>query len=270
MRRVIVRLVALSASLALLPSGSTLKAQSIVRVLDRDSVPVPFAMVTVTGSPARATDSTGRVRLSGGQGGVTRFAVRRIGYAPFAGEVEPGADGQYVVLLAAARPRLDTVRAIAPRETPLSRTGFYDRMARVRNGAITGWFISPEELDDRQIMQVSRALQGVGSVRVSRTRDGHAVIGGRGGCGMTILLDGIRLNRVLGQESSTEAPVSISGSMMGMSASKDHRPIDELVEGGAVMAIEIYPSLANAPAELIPLSGGGGCGIIALWTGPRR
>ena len=44
----------------------------------------------------------------------------------------------------------------------------------------------------------------------------------------------------------------------------------ELVEGSAVMAIEIYPSLANAPDELIPLTGGGGCGIIALWTGPRH
>jgi hypothetical protein len=45
---------------------------------------------------------------------------------------------------------------------------------------------------------------------------------------------------------------------------------DEITSVGAVMAIEIYPSMANAPAELVPLTGGGSCGIIALWTGQRR
>jgi hypothetical protein len=46
--------------------------------------------------------------------------------------------------------------------------------------------------------------------------------------------------------------------------------IDELVDGRSIMAIEIYPSTANAPAELIPPSGRGSCGIVAIWTGPRH
>jgi hypothetical protein len=36
------------------------------------------------------------------------------------------------------------------------------------------------------------------------------------------------------------------------------------------MAIEIYPSSANAPAELQSLAGRGSCGIVAVWTGPRQ
>jgi hypothetical protein len=46
--------------------------------------------------------------------------------------------------------------------------------------------------------------------------------------------------------------------------------IDQLAAAREVMAVEVYNSTANAPAELIPLTGGGSCGIIALWTGPRR
>ncbi len=250
-----------------LASSRGLDAQSTVRVLDRDSVPIPFALVSVEGKTARATDSTGRVRSAVDPGPSSRVSVRRIGYTPFDGAVERAANGEFVVAMDLAQRQLETVRTVAPRATPVSRTGFYDRMDRVQRGAIVGWFISPEELEQRMIMQVSRAVQGVGSVRVSRNARGQSIVTGRGGCSMTFLLDGQRLNNVLGQEKSLGAPVSIS---MPSSNLSRQQSIDELVEGGSVMAIEIYPSLANAPSELIPLTGGGGCGIIALWTGPRR
>lgn len=42
------------------------------------------------------------------------------------------------------------------------------------------------------------------------------------------------------------------------------------VDGRSIMGIEIYPSIANAPAELIPTASHGGCGLVAIWTGPRR
>jgi len=253
-------------------------AQSLIRVLDRDSIPVPYAMVSVAGAAAYATDSTGRVRMGRELGVSPRVRVRRIGYAAFDAEVGRRADGEYWVTLDPVERQLAAVRTVAPRNTPVSRTGFYDRMERVRNGAITGWFISPEELDDRHITQVSRAVQGVGSVRVTRDGRGRPMLTGRGGCGLTVLLDGHRLNGVLGEGGSSDAPVSISRSVQpaGMGGARQADPpnaprsIDELVEGSAVMAIEIYPSLANAPDELIPLTGGGGCGIIALWTGPRH
>ncbi len=261
-------------------SARSADAQRAVRVLDREGVPIPFAMVSVKGTTARATDSSGHLRLATDPGPAVRISVRRIGFAPFDGDVSRAPSGELTVILEPAQHQLDTVRAVALRSTPVSRTGFYDRMERVQRGAIVGWFVSPEELHERQITQVSRAVQGVGSTRVSRTADGHAIITGRAGCNMTILLDGVRLNKVLGQEASQGAPLSIStertrAALDRPAASRQQDgnrdpSIDELVEGGSVMAIEIYPSLANAPSELIPLTGGGGCGIIALWTGPRR
>lgn len=253
-------------------------AQGTVRVLDRDSVPIPFAMVSVEGATARATDSTGRVRLAADPGQSPRVTVRRIGYSPFDGAVHRTPSGEHVVVVDHAQRQLETVRTVAPRATAVSRTGFYDRMERVERGAIVGWFISPEDLEARAISQVSRAVEGVGSIRVSRASGGKAIITGRGGCNMIILLDGQRLNKVLGQGASQGAPLSISVESRRAASSRPSSPqpvlgdpsIDELVEGNSVMAIEIYPSLANAPSELIPLTGGGGCGIIALWTGPRR
>jgi hypothetical protein len=142
-------------------------------------------------------------------------------------------------------------------------------MERVQRGAIVGWFIPPEELDRRHISQVSRVLQGVGSVRVERRRDGKPVVTGRGGCAMSVLLDGQRLNAV-SSETVSPGPTSLSGGRGRSGGMGGGMSIDEAIEGNSVMAIEIYPSLANAPDELIPLTGGGSCGIIALWTGPRR
>ncbi len=247
---------------------AALPAQSRVRVLDADSVPVPFAMVSVRGTTERATDSTGVARFSTDLGTSTRVTVRRLGYAPFDGPVAVQPDGAFVVVLQPLARDLEAVRAIAPRVTPLSRTGFYERMERVQKGAIVGWFIPPEELERRQVSQVSRVLQGVGSVRVVRDRRGRPIVTGRGGCGMTIVLDGQRLNYV-GDE-QLRGPTSLGGHSSSSTLGSGGLSIDEAIIGAEVMAIEIYPSLANAPDELIPLTGGGSCGLIALWTGPRR
>jgi hypothetical protein len=64
---------------------------------------------------------------------------------------------------------------------------------------------------------------------------------------MTVLVDRQRINILLTPEGAV--------------------PIDDLVSGRSVAAIEIYASTANAPAELIPLTGNGSCGIVAIWTG---
>jgi hypothetical protein len=73
---------------------------------------------------------------------------------------------------------------------------------------------------------------------------------------MTIIIDGQRMNNVLTNVRDDDE--------RGMKLA-----IDELVDGPSVLAVEIYPSTANAPAELIPLTGNGSCGIVAVWTGGR-
>jgi hypothetical protein len=98
---------------------------------------------------------------------------------------------------------------------------------------------------------VSSLLRGRRTIIVSVSKgepQARTIVLGRGGCAMTVLVDGQRINLDL---TKLERAV----------------PIDELVSGRTVAAVEIYPSTANAPSELIPLTGGGSCGIIAIWTG---
>lgn len=241
-------------------------AQSLVRVLDRDSVPIPFALVQVGGGTERVADSLGRARFGKELGAAPSLTVRRIGYAPFQGRATASPQGEFLVLLEPMARELEAVQTAARRRTPLSRTGFYDRMQRVHDGAIVGRFITPEELEQRRPTLVSQVLQGLPSVRVQRAPDGRAVILGRGGCPMTVLLDGQRLNGLL-QDNAQFRNTSINP--RGQQGGGD-LGLDEATNATEVMAIEVYNSTANAPSELVPLTGGGSCGLIAIWTGPRR
>ena len=136
--------------------------------------------------------------------------------------------------------------------TPLELTGFYDRVLRAQRGAFNADFVTPEELDARRGVRPTDLFQGRRFVSIARTPGARpqAYLIGRGRCKMTVYLDG----RLLRSEGGVLA-------------------LDDLLDANAVSAIEIYASAANAPAELIPLTGAaqaGACGIVAIWTGGRR
>ncbi len=262
-------LLAVSALLLLTRASA---AQTVVRVLDADGAPVPYALVSVQGEAARVTDSSGVTRFPRTIDRTATLRARRIGFLPFVGSGERREGEAVVVVLRRAQTALDTVRAFANRTPPLSRTGFYDRLRRVQDGAITGSFLTPEELEQRNPTLVSQALQGLPSIRLQRAADGRAIVLGRGGCPMTILLDGHRLNGLLQESASARSATSLNprGQYRAAGSEQELLSIDQAIVAAEVMAIEMYPSLANAPSELVPLTGGGGCGVIAIWTGARR
>jgi hypothetical protein len=235
-------------------------AQAVVRVLDTDSLPVPYALVSVRGGTERLADSLGIARLSISVEDAAHLAVRRLGFAPFTGITTRNAGGEFVVRLERMQHALEEVRTVAARNSPLARSGFYERMQRVQDGAITGTFLTPEELDRRNPTYLSEVLQGVTSVRIRRTHDGSAFAMGRGDCAMEVLVDGMRIN---GLQRFVQRPGNRSGSPGGLH-------LDQLAHGREIAAIEVYGSSANAPAELVPLTGRGGCGLIAVWTGGRN
>ncbi|HMS03760.1 MAG TPA: hypothetical protein PKE51_12325, partial [Gemmatimonadaceae bacterium] len=135
-----------SASIARTDTGDGAR----LRVVDRDGVPIPFAMVSVAGRALRAANAEGEVPLPDDRRPDWAVRVQRIGYAPHDGRLgEVAAGGSVVITMAPLGARLSEVRTIAPRETMLSRTGFYDRLERVRRGAFVAAFLSPEELEQR-------------------------------------------------------------------------------------------------------------------------
>jgi hypothetical protein len=254
-----------------IPSLALAAQSSVLHVRDSAGIAVPYALVDAGSLSGRVTDSLGMLRMVNQSQATLQIRARRIGYAPFSGKVTRDANGVYAVTLARTASEIQGVQVVAnPLASPLARNGFYDRMQRVQNGAIVGEFITPEELDLRKPMQASYALAGKRYVTVQREgMRSRVTLSGRGACAMTILVDGVRMNNVLepGDEKARERrPQGYSGH----DPANSRLTVDELVEGGSVAAIEIYPSTANAPAELIPLTGGGSCGIIAIWTGVRR
>lgn len=263
--------------------AGTLSAQAasraIIRVVDGDGRPVPYAAVNVANGATAIADDAGRVTLIMPPRDSLNVTVRRIGYKPLDARVPRAADdGEYVVAMTRLPSALDTVRVVAQQSTPLARTGFYDRVERVRKGAYTAEFITPEELDARNPTQVSSVFQGrrtTSIMMVGGLGGGlrqQAVLLGRGRCAMTIVVDGRQVTNTLQDlVVSAGAPQSMfpRGSSQ-VSGGKTTIGLDDIVDGRSVMGIEIYPSTANAPAELIPIGGRGSCGFVAIWTGPRR
>ncbi len=257
-------------------AASALGAQrTTVVVRDGTGASVSFAYVAPVSGTSATADSAGRalVTLRGRDSVFVR--VRRIGYTPLDRWVRLPAPDSIEFTLGRVVLQLESVEVVGARDTPLATRGFYDRMERVRRGATVGHFITPEELELQLPMNLSQALRSARYVNINRVGPGRDVLLGRGGCPMNIVVDGMMVQGTAQDEVVEQVPTSINRSgtyrppTMGRGGNLD---INGLVGGNEMAAIEIYPSVANAPAELQAAvsSGRGTCGIVAIWTGGRR
>lgn len=256
----------------------TAEAQSgrsvTVRVKTPGGQPVPYAVVSVDGAPYRIADESGALTLVMASRDSLPVFARRIGFRPFDGWARRGAgDDAFEAVMQPLAAVIDTVRVVARQVTPLSRTGFYDRVDRVKKSAMLGEFISPEELETRNLSHLSDMLQGRQYSRIAMiTSSGRMqpVVQGRARCPMNIIVDGQYVKGTTQDLPVSEVPLSIMSRGARPSGGGNMIGLDEIVDGRSIMGIEIYPSIANAPVELIPTASHGGCGLVAIWTGPRR
>ena len=235
----------------------------VVRVRDVSGRAVPYALVEVENGRGRVTDDSGRVMLSAAPDSL-RIRVRRIGFTPFDERAGRDRAGEFAVPLVPLAQSLGAVTVSGRASSPLENAGFYDRVQRAQRGAFNADFITPEELDARPGVRLTDLFQGRRFVFPNRAPGSRpqTYLMGRGGCKMSVYLDG----RLL----TPDAP---GGSAFKTDIKTAIVPLDDIVGPGEVAAIEIYASAANAPAELIPLVGAaqqGSCGIVAIWTGARR
>lgn len=262
-------------------AGATIAAaQQRVRVEVRDDAgaPVPYALVSPVSGASRVANDSGVVSFRMKSADSLNLRARRIGYREYFGWTVRVGENVYRVTLPRVAATLVAVEVTAPGSAvnaPLKQRGFYDRLDRVQRGAILGDFLTPEELDVRAAATVTRMLSGSRYAKIttlqSRGRSTLVVVG-RGGCPMTILLDGQVVRGTAQDVAISETPQSIvpAGTRLSSAGGNESVSIDNVVDGRSVMAIEVYPSTANAPAELQRLSMRGSCGIVALWTGARR
>ncbi|HMS03124.1 MAG TPA: carboxypeptidase-like regulatory domain-containing protein [Gemmatimonadaceae bacterium] len=256
---------ALAALVALLlPAvASAQQERIVVRVLDPQTKPIPYALVTLRDGVSRVADDSGMVVFNEAPKDSMRLVARRIGYDPFGGWVTRSeVTGEFAIALRILPRSIQAVQITERANTPLGRSGFYDRVQRVQRGAYSARMITPEELEIRNPIRLTQMLQGENLVRVQRFDMNRSMLTGRGGtCGMTILLDGMRVSGTLEEllENRTNPPpVSTLTS------------IDDLVTAQSIAAIEIYASVASIPAELQRTAGNVQCGLVAIWTGSRR
>lgn len=269
----------LAALVLALPAALSAQTASTVAVVvvDAKGEPIPYAVVSIGSANVRVADDSGRVQMPAQRADSLKLRVRRIGFAESYEWVKPSDDGRFVVALEPLAVSVAAVTVTERANIPLAQRGFYDRLERSQRGAIVGEFVTPEELEAKPRSKLTDLMHGRRYTRVSRTRPLggpiHTLLLGRGGCGMNIVLDGQLVTGTVQEDVPSEAPVSINfnGTRRTDRSDVNLKPdIDAILTGASVMAIEIYPSSANAPAELIPFGGNGSCGIIAIWTGARR
>jgi hypothetical protein len=270
--------IAVAAALAL-PRTAPLMAQEAgvrVHVVDSLGVAVPYAVVQPANGIARVASDSGVVSLALTPADSLRLIVRRIGYTAFGGWVRRASatTPDYRVVLAHAARALTAVTVEERANTPLARAGFYDRMERVRRGAIVAQFITPEELETRNPARISQVLLGVNSLRVNRNSNKQILTGRTGSCPVTVLLDGRRALGMAEELYTWEGQREVArlgGGQRGVELFLAVRTtVDELISAMSVTAVEIYGNASTAPTELLQNAGSDPCAIVAIWTGSRR
>lgn len=220
---------------------------SSVRGLIRDSADTPIPFATVVWGEARqviTTTDSGAFTLTDIPSGKTSFTVRRLGYVPvdFDLILKPGTIKPVVVHLFPTPPSLTAVEVEAPstmkadayRDDRFRATGFFDRKAH-----LSGYFISPDEIEARRPTYVSDLLRTVpGITLVGRPHTPSArYVSSNEHCRLQVYLDG------------HPAPDG-----------------DDFVAGSDIKAIEVYNSLLRASDRFLPSPQKGYCGSIVVWT----
>lgn len=243
-----------------------------VRVVDANGRAVPYAQVQLGSGETRVANDSGHAAFRASDADSVKVRVRRIGFTPFESWLHFADDGR---LIAVVRPLPQNIARvdIFARDTPLARSGFYDRMERVRRGAVSAWFMTPEDLDLRNPARMSHLLGGQRFVKL-QWYNGRPVLTGRSGsCQLMVLLDGMRLTGMLEEAYTPDGQREIQrlgGGDRGYALFMAGRSsIDDVVNAISVQAIEVYASAAAAPVELQRAAGPAPCGILAVWTGPR-
>jgi hypothetical protein len=263
----------------LLPAIAAAQAPPRIVVHDSAGTPIPFVNVQVGGGRVRAASDSGIALLSVPRADSLKIIARRIGFDPVEAGVHPDSAGEYHLVMRAS-PQFVGRAVIYARNTPLARAGFYDRMERSEHGAIGARFLTPEAIELRNANRVSTLLEGESTLRV-RTVAGKAVLSGRGGnCPVGLIVDGQRMLGKVEEMGTTEGQIEIERIMRKLSrpdardaAEREYlqtrSSIDEIVTSLAVAAIEIYPSVTSAPAELQRNAARFACSLVVVWTGRR-
>ena len=245
------------------PSDKVLRG----RVTMSDGEPVSYANVQLNGGRRYVADDSGRFTIPVNISRQSTLLFRRIGFEPTEVKLTAMPDTAIRVNMTAVARTLSgqVITGRAP-YARLELGGFYERMAEVEKGARVGWFVTPEELEQRKPQNVTDAVRHFPNIRLSPIDDGKVVI--IGGLPMT-WSDGITQARKFRIEDTDGCPLTvfldrqrIQPSVVGLE--KVDEEINTIVQPHAVAGIEVYPRVSGAPPGFV--AAGGTCGVVLIWT----
>jgi hypothetical protein len=264
-----VRTLFFALALGVLSSASVFAQTTVLKVIGSDTVPVPFAWVSVEGGTANITDEKGTVSLGAIRHKTLTVEVRRIGYQPWFGKLDfPDTAAVLTVTLPRLAQQLAGVTVTGQVvKTQLELVGFYDRWMQRQKGTLSATFIGPEELEKRHPSRTTDMLYGLNGISIVRGSNGAMCARGNGGsCFMTVLIDGNVLRPSPPTQCSGPSTLHI-GSRSGPSSAAGP-DINMYIDANEVAAIEVYARGGNMPISL--QAADNACGVIAIWTGSRK
>jgi hypothetical protein len=233
------------ALLASAPVGAQARASgATIRGLVSDTADIPLANATVelTNRGRRVkSDDQGRFILPGLPKGAYAVNVKRVGFRPqfFYVEVQADGEAEVHVRLAPTVTELATVVVNGERRDVHPKLkGFYAR----KDGDLwagAGSLFDRADIERWNPATVSDLVRQANGVSVGRGPSGQMTVFSRRGCPITIFVDG-------------------QAAQPGLSL--DQLPIHW------VEAIEVYPSMVSAPAELRANTSSMCGGSLAIWT----
>ena len=217
------------------------------RVLDASTrQPVPDVTLQLRAEQrtivAATSDSAGRFTLNPGAPGRYRIAAARIGYVA---TESPNfdmsrTDTATIELQMATEPVRLTPLEVDPRARYLTSVGFYER---AKSG--TGDFMTAEQIERRNTHSIIDILRSMRGVKIQRVGSRNEVYLASPQCLPQIAVDGVT--------------VRWGGRLPAIA-----QPLDDMVSGAHVDAVEVYRGGSGAPTAFVGPNAA--CGVILIWT----
>lgn len=224
-----------------LPRGT---ARVFGRVVSRNGAPVANARVGLMGASAAAlTKANGEFVLDSLPPGTQALVVRQIGYRPTEVPVELSSRtaARVTVRLGESIPELSPVEVVSRREEGLQKVGFLDR----RRTSAGGYFMGPEQLENRHAMKFTDVLRTTPGLRVSE-QNGQATLtstrSAQGSGCVTVYMDGAPWQQL------------------------EPGDLDAFVRPTEIAAIEVYNGVSVPPQFTVP---GQNCTAVVVWSKTR-
>jgi len=220
------------------------------QVIGATGRPIAGARLNVWGTGLEAvSDADGRFSFATLPPGTHTLEVRAVGFSPARQPVDIvlGAPGATEVELSNLGITLDTVRVVAQRMFSSRPDAEIER----RLAKSLGHLIDEKELEKRRPMVMTDVLRTIPGVQILPGRRSGEDVWMRGGQG------------ILGN-GRCRPDVRVDGSLV---TNDETFPFNAIVGIEQIRAIEVYAHSSLVPVEYQTLSG---CGVIAIWTGPRK